>query len=143
MRGPSRTLFRARALPRTMTLPERHLWALLRRHALGLRFRRQHPAGAFVLDFYCPSAQLCVEVDGPAHDDGAHKSRDLARDCSLAEQGIRTLRFSAEAIMRPEQQQPILDAIIEAARFAPSTAIRRSPSPALRAGEDPTAGGGV
>ena len=135
MRAPVETGLRARKLRRTMTLPERYLWALLRRKTLeGLRFRRQHPLGTYVLDFYCPSARLCVEVDGPAHEAADRIPRDAARDRWLAQQGIRTLRVSAEAVLRPEAQTGILEAIVAAA--APSPALRRSPSPALRAGED-------
>jgi very-short-patch-repair endonuclease len=52
-----------------MTQPEKILWSLLRRNQRGLRFRRQHPMGPYILDFYAASAKLCVEVDGPAHAD--------------------------------------------------------------------------
>jgi len=69
MRSPDFIRDRARSLRRTMTAPERALWSLLRRKHLGLHFRRQHPIGPFVLDFYCASARLCVEIDGPAHAD--------------------------------------------------------------------------
>ena len=51
-----------------MSKPERLLWGALRKNKLGLRFRKQHPAGPYVLDFYCDSARLCVEVDGESHD---------------------------------------------------------------------------
>src|SRR5438874_3677081 len=68
MRAPVRTLRRTRALRREMTLPEIVLWQALRRSLLGLRFRRQHPIGPYVLDFYCPSARLAIEIDGLAHD---------------------------------------------------------------------------
>jgi len=51
-----------------MTLPEVVLWQHLRgRHFSGPRFRRQHPAGPYVLDFYCPAAKLAVEIDGYVH----------------------------------------------------------------------------
>eukprot|EP01035_Chromulina_nebulosa_P054083 gene54083-74016_t len=67
MKAPAKTHERARQLRWAMTEPERLLWALLRKEQTGLRFRRQHPLGSYVLDFYCPSARLCVEVDGPVH----------------------------------------------------------------------------
>ena len=57
---------RAKSLRRNLTHPEQTLWSLLRRNQLGLHFRRQHALGPFILDFYCASASLCVEVDGPA-----------------------------------------------------------------------------
>ena len=88
MRAFSKTVRRARALRRTMTRPETHLWGLLRQEALGLRFRRQHPLGVYVLDFYCPAARLAVEVDGATHWDDEARARDEARDRWLMKQGI-------------------------------------------------------
>src|SRR5258706_89021 len=56
---------RARTLRWDMTDDERRLWALLRRKQLaGYRFRRQHPMGAYIADFFCPNAKLIVELDG-------------------------------------------------------------------------------
>lgn len=80
-----------------MTQPERTLWSLLKRNQQGLHFRRQHPVGPFVLDFYCAEAKLCIEVDGPSHDDRAVS--DIRRTTWLLEkEGIRILRFSVEEI---------------------------------------------
>lgn len=59
----------------------------------GLAFRRQHPMGSYVLDFYCAQAKLAVEVDGGQHNDEAHGMRDQIRDAWFAGKGIRTLRF--------------------------------------------------
>ena len=65
MRAPDKTIGRARELRRTMSLPEIVLWQALRKGRLaGLRFRRQHPIGPYIFDFYCPSALLAIEVDG-------------------------------------------------------------------------------
>jgi very-short-patch-repair endonuclease len=61
-----------------------------------VRFRRQHPCEQFVLDFYCPTAELAIEVDGPLHDQQA--GYDRWRDGQLARQGIQVLRFPTEAI---------------------------------------------
>ena len=56
---------RAKRLRRMMTLPQVKLWFQLRANRLeGLHFRRQHPEGRYILDFYCDRARLCVEVDG-------------------------------------------------------------------------------
>jgi len=75
-----------------MTLPEVRLWVRLRQLAEGApRFRRQHPLGPYVLDFYCPGAKLCVEVDGWGHNMGEQPGRDERRDAWLAAQGIATL----------------------------------------------------
>lgn len=99
-----------------MSQPERTLWAMLRRNPAGLHFRRQHPAGPFVLDFYCAAARLAVEVDGPAHDDQAE--RDQRRTAWLAREGIRVIRFTTLEV----EQHPaaVLTAIAQAA--PPSTA---------------------
>jgi len=61
---------RARQLRMSSTLPERTLWGLLRdRRLAGAKFRRQHPVGPYVVDFYCVSHGLVVELDGRSHHD--------------------------------------------------------------------------
>ena len=56
----------------TATPPEELLWLALRNGQIGgLKFRRQHPIGPYVVDFYCHGAELVVEVDGMSHDDKA------------------------------------------------------------------------
>jgi len=96
--------------------PERTLWFLLRRNDLGLHFRRQHPIGPYILDFYCAAAKLAVEVDGPSPDD--QQARDQRRTDWLATEGIRVLRFTIGDIdARPAD---VLSTIARAA--PPSTA---------------------
>src|SRR3954468_19746451 len=85
----------ARVLRRRMTLPEVILWKWLRQRPDGLKFRRQHPTGPCVLDFFCGDARLAVEVDGEAHSRGARPQRDAARDEWLRSCGIETLRIPA------------------------------------------------
>ena len=69
MRAPAITIDRARAARRQMTPPEVIVWQGVRGGRLdGLRFRRQHPIGLYVLDFYCAAARLAVEIDGMGHD---------------------------------------------------------------------------
>ena len=64
-RLPAELLERARALRREATDAERFLWSLLRnRQFLGLKFRRQHPLGGYIVDFYCHEARLGIELDG-------------------------------------------------------------------------------
>ena len=96
MRSPDFIRQRARSLRRTMTRPEKTLWLLLRRNSLGCHFRRQHPMGPFILDFYCAPLKLCVEVDGPVHIDLAE--RDARRTAWLQQQGITVLRFSTDEV---------------------------------------------
>jgi len=99
-----------------MTEPERTLWSLLRRNELGLHFRRQHPIGPYILDFYCAAAKLAVEVDGPAHED--QQERDHRRTNWLASEGVRVIRFSTTDIST--KPAAVLSAIARAA--PPSTA---------------------
>jgi len=83
-----------------MTPPEARLWVALRRKAVeGLRFRRQHPVGPYVLDFYCEAARLGVEVDGQTHWLGAAPARDAERDAWLAARGVQTLRLPASLVL--------------------------------------------
>jgi very-short-patch-repair endonuclease len=117
MRAPLLTFKRARALRRAMTLPEVLLWQALRGGKVGgLRFRRQHPVGSYVLDFYCPSVRLAVEVDGAAHDIPEQAGHDLRRDAWLAQQGIRVLRVLATDVLNEERRESVLDTIAAAAR---------------------------
>jgi very-short-patch-repair endonuclease len=89
------TVAKARALRRAMTPPEIRLWQILRARPAGLKFRHQHPAGPYVLDFYCAAAKLVLEVDGVAHDMGDNPERDLRRDAWLQTRGYRVLRIPA------------------------------------------------
>ena len=100
MREPKAFITKARELRKTMSLPERLLWAELRGSKLdGLRFRRQHPMGPYVFDLFCGAARLAVEVDGGAHDMGDQPDRDAVRDVWMAERGIRTLRIPARWVL--------------------------------------------
>ena len=88
---------RARALRKSMTEPEILLWTRLRgRDPERPRFRRQHPLGPFVLDFYCHAARLAVEIDGATH--WGEEARDDARDRYLEGLGVSTLRIPASRV---------------------------------------------
>src|SRR5512135_1457663 len=76
--------FFARRMRKRPTRSEALLWAQLRRGKLGVRFRRQHPMLGFIVDFYCASARLVVEVDGSVHDSFEARRHDTARDAWLA-----------------------------------------------------------
>src|SRR5687768_5564987 len=90
--------YRARALRRTATDAERALWKLLRSRALfGAKFRRQHPLGPFILDFFCQEAALVVEADGAAH--LPRPARDIARDRWLRAIGCSVLRLPNREIL--------------------------------------------
>ena len=89
----------AKRLRKAMTSPEIALWLALRGNGAGLRFRRQHAAGVYVLDFYCAPARLAIEVDGEAHNRGDRPLRDAVRDEWFATQGTRVLRYSAAEVL--------------------------------------------
>ena len=89
------TMAKARTLRRQMSRPEARLWQILRTRPEGLKFRRQHPVGPYVVDFYCAGARLAVEIDGVAHEMGDNPDRDLRRDAWLSAKRIRVLRIPA------------------------------------------------
>ena len=92
---------RARQLRREMDLPEVLLWRQLRgRQLLGLHFRRQHPVGRYILDFYCNQVKLAVEVDGYSHDVSDQPQRDQERDSWLAKRGVETVRIPARDVLK-------------------------------------------
>jgi very-short-patch-repair endonuclease len=82
-----------------MSLPEVLLWRELRQRPGGFKFRRQHPAGPFILDFACLEARLALEIDGEAHGLGTALNHDDARDEWVASQGFRTLRIAARDVL--------------------------------------------
>ena len=85
---------RARLLREKATEPERILWRHLRnRNFAGYKFRRQHPLDGYVLDFYCPSAKLAIELDGGGHNYRTGQIRDRTRSEFLARHGVVVLRF--------------------------------------------------
>jgi len=101
MDAPRPTKDRAKRLRAQMSLPEVLLWRALKGRKLsGLHFRKQHPLGPYVLDFYCDAAKLAIEVDGGSHGFGDRPGRDERRDAWVAQQGVRTLRLSAELVLR-------------------------------------------
>jgi very-short-patch-repair endonuclease len=110
MRHEGRLAFR-RDLRTGATTPERILWARLRRRQLhGFKFRRQHPFGDYVLDFYCPERKLAVEVDGDSHYLERGPSRDEGRNQMLARAGIRVLRFTNNQVKA--ELEGVVEAII-------------------------------
>jgi len=84
---------RARKLRLNMTDAERKLWSKLRGAQVGHSFRRQHPIGNYIADFWCADARLVVEVDGGQHGFGANAARDAGRTLALEAQGIKVIRF--------------------------------------------------
>jgi very-short-patch-repair endonuclease len=86
---------RSRELRSSMTDAEIALWTKLRRkQLLGLQFYRQKPLGHFIVDFYCASARLVIEIDGGQHYEKEGAAQDAVRDRHLQSLGLEVLRFS-------------------------------------------------
>ena len=84
-----------------MSEPEVMLWSRLRgRGPCRPTFRRQHPIGSVIVDFYCPAARLAIEVDGSTHWSDDKRERDASRDHWLERQGISVMRIAASAVYR-------------------------------------------
>ena len=82
-------------LRKNMTDAENMLWLRLRRKQLkGRPFYRQKVIGKYIVDFYCPKANLVIELDGGQHYSEAGKAKDRTRDDVLREMGVKVLRFS-------------------------------------------------
>ena len=90
----------SRDLRNNMTDAEQRLWQRLRRkQILGLQFYRQKPILNFIVDFYCPSANLVIECDGGQHYTAEGLEADRARDQALAQLGLNVLRFDNRQIL--------------------------------------------
>jgi very-short-patch-repair endonuclease len=108
-----------------MTEPEVMLWSRLRgRGPDKPTFRRQHPIGSIILDFYCPAARLAVEVDGATHWDDDARAKDEARDRWLLGQGVRVHRIPASRIYH--DLGGATDAVLAAAEALIADARRRT-----------------
>jgi very-short-patch-repair endonuclease len=116
-RERNEAVLRARALRRNMTLPEGMLWLELRKRPGGFKFRRQHPIGRCVVDFYCPAVRLVIEVDGMSHEMGSEPERDQRRETWLRSRGLHIVRFRAVDVMK--ELGSVVVAILEAARQLP------------------------
>jgi very-short-patch-repair endonuclease len=112
MRHEGRLAFR-RNLRTAATTAERILWAALRRRQLhGFKFRRQHPVGHYVLDFYCVQRKLAIEVDGASHLIGEGPDRDEDRTRFLAREGMRVLRFTNNEVK--EELEGVVQVVVGA-----------------------------
>ena len=83
------------------TSAEVALWDLLKLKKLdGRKFRRQHSIGKYIVDFYCPSEKLIVELDGNPHGDYIQIEKDIIRDRYLEELGLTVLRFENKFVFQ-------------------------------------------
>ena len=81
-----------------MTPAEKRLWQEVRAKKLGVRFRRQQIIAGFIVDFYCHTAALVVEVDGDIHD--LQHEEDARREKALREMGLKIVRFWNEDVIK-------------------------------------------
>ena len=91
---------RRQSLRNNATAPEQALWQVLRGKQLGVKFRRQHGIGHYIVDFYCPERQLVIELDGESHFTEDAQAYDQIRDVYLQGLGLRVLRFTNAQIVK-------------------------------------------
>jgi very-short-patch-repair endonuclease len=123
----------AKQLRKTLTPAEQQLWQALRGGKLaGLKFRRQHPVGNFILDFYCAAHKLVVEVDGGIHE--TQIEYDAARTTELESYGYTIVRFTNEVVLH--QLETVLAEILQVVETHSVREIEESlaPSPKLGRG---------
>ncbi|MCU6434839.1 endonuclease domain-containing protein [Undibacterium sp. Jales W-56] len=109
----------AREMRRQMPDAEALLWQLIRNRRLAnAKFRRQHPVGRYILDFYSVETKLAIELDGGQHAEAI--AYDQRRDEFLASQGIRVLRFWNNQMLRETESvlEVIYDALINSKKMA-------------------------
>jgi len=83
------------------TTAEATLWKFLQQRQLeGRKFRRQHGIGKYIVDFYCPTEKLVIELDGEGHYSDAGLAYDLKRTRYFEELGIRVVRFENNEVFK-------------------------------------------
>ena len=132
--GFSLSVHQARQLRKRMSPSEIRLWRALKLRPNGIQFRRQHPVGPFVVDFFCKAAGLAIEVDGIAHELGDNPRRDQKRDEWMRMQGVETLRIPAEEV-RGNLEGVVVHIVSCCLERTPPPHFMRSPSPP-NVGED-------
>ena len=103
---------RARQLRRDATFPELVLWGVLRDRRLGgVKFRRQHPIGPYIVDFYCRSHGLVVELDGRSHDDRGDEDQGR-QDYLESVAGLKVFRVTNDEVLH--ERESVLFGILKA-----------------------------
>ena len=82
---------RRKELRKSLTQQELKLWFYLKGKNLGVKFRRQHGIGPYIVDFYCKEKNLVIEIDGPQHMEA--KEYDTERDNYIKSLDIKVFRF--------------------------------------------------
>jgi len=94
-----------------MTDAETIIWRHLKKGINGLKFRRQHPIGLYIADFFCHKARLIIEVDGLIHSKPEIKEVDESRQKELESWGYTIIRFTNEQVMKNAEE--VINIIIE------------------------------
>jgi very-short-patch-repair endonuclease len=95
----------AKRLRGEMTKAEQLLWEKISNKKInGLRFKRQHPIGPYIADFYCHKLRLVIEVDGPIHEVDEQHAYDMERTDYLGKQGIQVIRFSNTEVLNQTER---------------------------------------
>jgi very-short-patch-repair endonuclease len=90
---------RARELRKSMTSAEKKIWFGYLKH-LTTPVMRQRPIDNFIVDFYCSSHKLVIEIDGNTHNTAAEIEHDKLRTCKLSEYGLSVVRFSNDDVLK-------------------------------------------
>jgi len=103
--SPEINFSRAKVMRRSMTEAETIMWTHLRNRKLsGCKFRRQHPIGHYIADFYCHERRCMIEVDGPIHAKANNAEKDANRTAELDRMGITIFRVTnIEVLENPEK----------------------------------------
>jgi len=113
MRIPRYMLARSKGLRRRQTPAENRLWFLLRGKKVGgYKFRRQHVILNYIVDFFCFSERLIIELDGPIHNTQKARDDDQRRENLLKANGYRVLRFKNAEVFQDEEK--VLSTILQA-----------------------------
>jgi len=108
--GASHLIFaNAKRLRKNMTAAETVLWMYLKAGINDCKFRRHHPIGIYIADFYCHKAKLVIEVDGSIHDLDAIKQNDKEKETCLINNGYSVARFTNKEVMT--QAETVLEKI--------------------------------
>lgn len=119
-------LERVRELRQKQTNAEQLLWGLIRGKVMGVKFRRQHPIDPYIVDFYCNSANLVIELDGSQHAEDTVKLYDEKRTRFLEENGYRVIRFWNNDVLN--KTDAVLEKIYQELSPPPKSKISSPPS---------------
>ncbi len=121
-----------RVLRKKLTPAEAAFWKIVKNSKFeGRKFSRQHSIGNYILDFYCPSEKLAIELDGARHFSGLGAAEDRERTTYLESKGIRVLRFENREVF--EEIVRVLDVIRANFRFGhPATPTAYAPHRSVR-----------